>query len=214
MAQDIAIALGGKAEAQKYEPFWYAALVQSKCENIVAKQISAMSSSLDVWVASRKEERQGNMQGKKRIIDVVCLPTYVFFRFPLGTPRNLKYSHILEIKKLTKCYRLVQSPGHAYGEWEGAHIPDEQIERLKFVLGMSQNPVCMHRHIYEKGDKVRVMRGCLIGLEGTISRDDDGKDRIYIEIDKIGYASTEISRMDVEYIRRKPGRPRKQELHK
>lgn len=197
----------------KYESFWYAALVQAKCENIVAKQIAAISKDFDVWVALGSEMRRNRQGGgKERMKEVVLLPSYVFFRFPDGTNRNQKYAPLLEVKKLTKVYRLVQEPDHAYGEWEGAHIPDQQIEQLKFILQMSDKPVNIEtKEIFVKGDKVRVVRGSLIGLEGIISKDDDGKERIYVIIDKIGYASTEISRLDVECVRRRPGRPTKKE---
>lgn len=201
---------------EKYESFWYAALVQAKCENIVAKQIAVISNDFEVWVATATEmcrSKQGG--GKTRQTEVVLLPSYVFFRFPAGTKRSMKYAPLLEVKKLTKVYRLVQEPDHAYGEWEGAHIPDQQIEQLKFILRMSDTPVNVEtKEVYVKGDKVRVVRGSLIGLEGIISKDDDGKDRIYVVIDKIGYASTEISRRDVEYVRRRPGRPKKTEEDK
>lgn len=195
---------------EKYEDFWYAALVRTKCENMVARQMAVISNELDIWVASRKELRQVRSVVKK--VEVVLLPSYVFFRFPAGTRLHDKYDPLLEIKKLTDVYRLVQAPDHSYGEWEGARIPNVQMDRLKFVLEMSDKPVYIETERYfVKGDRVRVIRGNLIGLEGTISRDNEGHDRIYIEIDKIGYASTEMSRFDVEFIRRGPGRPRKQD---
>lgn len=186
-------------------------MVRVKCEQLVAKQISSNHEELDVWVASRQEMRYDSKNRKDRMVDVVLLPAYVFFRFPKGAQRKTKYEPLLAIRKLNNVYQLVMEPNHEYGEWEGAHIPAAQIERLKFVLEMSDKPVDIYtEERYVKGDTVRVVRGSLRGLEGTISRDDDGRDRIYIAIDKIGYAATEISRMDVELIRRRPGRPRKE----
>lgn len=186
-----------------YEDFWYAALVQTKCERIVAREITVVADNFEVWVASREEchryRRGGKLVVRKK--DVVLLPSYVFFRFPVGTLRPQKYAPLLEVKKLSKVFRLVQSPGHAYGEWEGVHIPDEQIRRLKFILKMSDNPVDVEtKRCFVKGDRVKVVRGSLMGLEGVISKDDEGRDRIYVIIDQIGYASTEISRLDVAYI--------------
>lgn len=194
----------------KYEDFWYAASVQSSCETIVAKQIAKISDAIDTWVATTQETHCLSRGRKVKVVDVVLLPAYVFFRFPRGWERKHKYDPILEIKKLTKVFRLVMDLDHEYGEWEGAHIPNIQIERLKYILEMSDTPVDIDtKTLYVKGDRVRVVRGNLIGLEGTISRDDKGNDRIYVTIDSICCASTKISRNDVEYIRRRPGRPRK-----
>lgn len=199
-------------DINNYEDFWYAARVQHSCENIVKSQIDQIhDKKLDTWVASVLEWHNQSRSKEKKCVEHVLLPTFVFFRFPIGTKRDFKYEPLLEIKKLSKVFRLVMQPDHAYGEWEGAHIPNKEIERMKFMLQMSDTPIDIDTKdtAYVKGDKVRVIRGSLQGLEGTIKYDDKGGDRIYITIEGICNASTTISRNDVEYIRRRPGRPRK-----
>lgn len=193
------------------ENFWYAALVQSNCEVIVANQIKRIDDDYESWVASR-EESVKNSRGKVEIKTIVLLHSYVFFRLPPKyTERKYKYGPMLEVKKLSKVRGLVMDPNRPSGEWEGAHIPDKQIERLKYMLELSDNPVDIETHpLYLKSDLVRVIRGRLINLEGTVCRDDDGKTRLFITLDNIGYAKTEISRNDVEYIRRRRGRPYKE----
>lgn len=191
--------------------FWYAAFVQSNCEAIVADQIRGIEEGFESWVGTR-DEKVKNSRGKWVMRTQVILHTYVFFRLPSKyNARKLKYAPLLEVKKLSKVYGLVMEPNRPQGEWEGAHIPNRQLERLKFMLDLSDNPVDIEtRPRYLKGDLVRVIRGNLTGLEGTVCRDDDGKTRIYITIDGIGHAKTEIARNDVEYISRRRGRPYKE----
>jgi len=195
--------------AANYEDFWYAASVQAKCEAIVAKQILTVAPDIETWVATKQEKRKRSRDKHPKTVEVVLLPAFVFFRLPLRLhDRKYKYEPLLGIRQLTKVHGLVMETDREYGEWEGAHIPGMQIERLKYMLKMSDTPVDVEaKPLYAKGDAVRVVRGSLAGLEGTICRDDDGKDRLYITLDNIGYASTEISRLDVEYIRRRRGRP-------
>lgn len=200
-------------QENNYEDFWYAACVQHSCERIAESQIANIKvneEKLNTWVAAVNEIHTLS-RGKTKCVEHVLLPSFVFFRFPAKTSRDLKYDPILEVKKLTKVHHLVMSPDRQYGEWEGAHIPNIQIERMKFMLRMSDTPVDVDTKdtAYVVGNKVRIIRGSLQGLEGTIKYDDKGGDRIYITIEGICNVSTTISRLDVEYIRRRPGRPRK-----
>lgn len=194
-------------ETGKYHDFWYAASVRFNCEHIVAGQIAGLEAGMEAWVPVTEEKVRGRRGLKKRVR--VVLHSYVFFRLPVRyKERRVRYAPLLEVKKLPKVYGLVMNLGHEPGEWEGAHIPDSQIERLKFILRESDTPVDIQTKAhYVKGDKVHVVRGRLAGLEGTVCRDDDGKTRLYVELDCIGYATTEILRSDVEYVRRRRGRP-------
>ena len=194
-------------EAEKYHDFWYAASVQFNCEHLVAGQIAGLGAGMEAWVPTIEEKVKGRRGLKKRVR--VVLHSYVFFRLPARyKERCVRYAPLLEVKKLSKVHGLVMNLGREPGEWEGAHIPDSQIERLKFILRESDTPVDIQTKArYVKGDKVHVVRGRLAGLEGTVCRDDDGKTHLYVELDYIGYATTEILRSDVEYIRRRRGRP-------
>ena len=49
-----------------------------------------------------------------------------------------------------------------------AIISDAEIERLKFMLGQSDVPIEITKNTFKTGDKVRVIRGNLAGLEGEV----------------------------------------------
>lgn len=49
-----------------------------------------------------------------------------------------------------------------------AVIPDNQIQRLRYILGNTDSPVEFEHMSFRLGDKVRVIRGSLITMEGNI----------------------------------------------
>ena len=81
-----------------------------------------------------------------------------------------------------------------------AVIPDRQIEVLRFMLGQSDVPVTMTERSYRKGDRVRVARGKLCGLEGEVVTTDDGQSELVVRIDILGCAKVLISAIDIEPI--------------
>ncbi len=87
-----------------------------------------------------------------------------------------------------------------FGRHPLAVIPDEQIELLKFMLGQSEAEVTISPMEIRQGDKVRVVRGNLQGLEGIVYSDTDGHTKLQILIDYLGAASLEISPTDLEII--------------
>lgn len=78
-----------------------------------------------------------------------------------------------------------------------AVIPDDQMARLKFMLGQSDTPVTFSLAKLSAGDEVRIIRGSLAGLTGTIMREGD-KEFIVVQLDCLGCALCEVSRINVE----------------
>lgn len=81
-----------------------------------------------------------------------------------------------------------------------ASIPDEQIDRLQFMLGNSDTPVSFSAIPYKRGDIVRVIRGKLLGLVGEVQKIDDKHSELTVCLDFLGYASLAIETINVEPI--------------
>lgn len=83
-----------------------------------------------------------------------------------------------------------------------AIIPDLEINRLKFMLGQSDIPVNISTRTYLKGDKVRVIRGSLIGLEGEVVDLSPSKVELSVDMDLLGCAKLIIDTVNLELIDR------------
>ena len=82
-----------------------------------------------------------------------------------------------------------------------AVIPDDQIDRLKFMLRQSDSPVEMMEQRLQVGDKVQIVRGALQGLEGEFFKNVD-KSMVAIHNEALGYACVIVSVEDIEKIER------------
>jgi transcription antitermination factor NusG len=78
-------------------------------------------------------------------------------------------------------------------------IPDEQIEKLKFLLHNADAKVSMEENL-KVGDKVRLVRGPLKGLEGELSYIEENKPVVAIRINGLGYACMSAEKVNLELI--------------
>jgi transcription antitermination factor NusG len=77
-------------------------------------------------------------------------------------------------------------------------VPDQQIEAIRTVL--VQQVECTVLPLLNDGDRVRVVRGPLVGLEGRLVRS-NSKSRLLISIEMIHQSlAVNISRQDVEVV--------------
>ncbi len=82
-----------------------------------------------------------------------------------------------------------------------AVVPDDEIERLKFMLGVPDVKVVFSER-FVKGEMVRVIRGPFKGLCGAVLRDaDSDTNKLYINIDFLGSASVVIDPADIEVVK-------------
>ena len=68
------------------------------------------------------------------------------------------------------------------------------------MLGQSDVPVTITERTYKIGDKVKVIRGSLAGLEGEVSETENGKSEVIVSLDFIGCASLKIDTINLEFI--------------
>lgn len=77
------------------------------------------------------------------------------------------------------------------GQHTPAVIPDQQMERFRFMLDYSPEAVKFSASSLSPGDPIRVIKGPLTGLEGELVNL-NGKHQVVIRIDLLGCAHVEI----------------------
>lgn len=168
-------------DREAYPKHWVAALVQIRSEKAVGKKLDELH--IENYVPTQWEYHQWSDRRKK--VERVIIPMIVFIRTDKKTIRNLiTYSFI---------HKLLSYPGKNIP----AIIPDKQIERLKFMLKQSEALIEMHQHVFQTGEKVRIVRGPLKGLEGEICRVEADKPMLAVQIDCLGYACVSIDKSDI-----------------
>lgn len=166
-------------------PRWYAVLVQMNAEHRVPQQLARLGYT-DTYLPAQEEIHQWSDRRKK--IRKVLIPMVVFVHIAPSEVDNVRFLSFIR--------RFVTRPG----ESRPSVIPDEQIDTLKYMVGNADGPVTFENHTFEAGQKVRVVRGNLQGLEGVVTLTQKGKSKISIQIDEIGCASVSIDPDSLQYL--------------
>lgn len=176
------------------EPKWFVAIVNSRHEKVVADHLSKLPELIeDSYVATQKEMKVWK-NGRRKLIDRVVIPSMVFVKCTENQRRTLvTFPYINRF--------LVNRSANSNGlNKPVAVIGDEEIAKLKFMLGQSERPVDFVSTIYKVKDTVRVVRGKLCGLTGEILTDSDGTSTLMVGIAMLGGAKVQIDSTDVEKI--------------
>lgn len=172
---------------------WFVAVVKNNTEKAVLERMLKLG--YECYVPIQKEIRIWR-NGKRAIVDRVVIPSLVFIHCTEAVRRDVVSLPFI-IRFLTN--RAGSSP-------EGlnkplAIIPDGQIRTLQFMVGNSDTPVTFTPCIYRQGDKIRVIRGNLKGLEGEVQIVDDRHSELSVVIGLLGSAKLTIDTVDVELIK-------------
>ena len=163
---------------------WIAALVQMCTEKKVGERLTKLG--VENYVPTQTEIRQWSDRKKK--VERVVIPMVVFVHTDEKTERILRMHSFIR--------KILTYPGQT----AAAVIPDDQIDRLKFMLRQSDSPVEMMEQHLQVGDKVHIVRGALQGLEGELYKNVD-KSMVAIHIEALGYACVSVSVEDIEKIK-------------
>lgn len=158
---------------------WYAVHTRSRHEKYVHKQLVA--ASMESFLPLREERRR--WKDRWKLVEFPMFPGYLFI-----------HANVSHLEAVWSVKGVVQVLGDG---WERpTPVPDAQIERVQALVysGVQVEPY----PYLEKGTRVRVFRGPLMGIEGFFIRRKN-LDRIVIRVDLIGKAvCTEIDSRDVE----------------
>lgn len=178
---------------------WYVAVVSNNTEKVCAERIAALG--YDTYVPTQKELRRWK-NGRRKIIDRIVIHAAVFVRCTETDRRH----HIVNLPFVKRFMVDRAAATNKFGFHPVAVVPDREIEKLRFILYNSDAAVTIEPLPLRLGDKVRVVRGKLIGLEGNIIRceghdtSDSSNLDIVVQLDILGCARMNISPMDLEKI--------------
>lgn len=173
--------------------YWFVAIVNHNSE----KQSSLKLDSQGVknYLPVQTEIRVWK-NGRKSKVDRVVIPSTLFV---YCTEEKRK-----EIVNLPYIFRFMTNRASAQNDSLNkplAVIPDDQIERLKFMLGQSEIPVHISDKPLKTGDKVRVIRGKLAGLEGEVMDLKSAKSELIVALNFFGCARLSIDTKDLELVK-------------
>lgn len=169
---------------------WYIAIVNNNTEKKCAKYLEKLG--YECYVPTQQETRLWRT-GVRNVVERVVIPARVFV---LATEKE-RLGHIAKLSYV-KSFALDHCKRNSYGKHPAAIVPENQLQRLKFILGNADTPVEFEEVILSLGDKVRVRRGGLLGMEGQIIKIDEKTAYFVVQIDCLGVAKVHIKQEDLE----------------
>lgn len=165
---------------------WLVALVRIYHEKKISERLTKMGienylpiqQKIHIWSDRRKK------------IDHIVIPMTIFVHVDL-----LERKEVLTLSAVNR-YMVMR------GESSPAMIPDEQMERFKFMLDYSEDAVSLSDTSLSPGEMVRVIKGSLAGLEGELITV-NGKTKVAVRLDMLGCANVDMSADFVERIQKK-----------
>jgi len=162
--------------------YWHAIYTRSRNEKVVAQLLSEQG--IDVYLPLQKKLRQWS--DRKKWVEVPYINSYVFVK-----TSEKEYYDILNTQGVV---RYVTFNGKA------APIPEWQIQAMQKIIA-SDTPVVFSSHRFKKGEKVKIENGALMGYDGEVVRDNDGRKKVAIRIGNIGVSMVvELDLSDVKKI--------------
>jgi transcription termination/antitermination protein NusG len=162
------------------ESSWYAVSTRSRQEKVAASILENLA--IENFLPLAIERRQWS--DRKQMVNVPLFPGYLFVRVPMLREVQLR---VLKVPGVVKFIGNQSGP---------QAIPDAEIEGVQTVL--SHRIPCTPCSIPRVGDRVRIFRGVLTGVEGTFVR--SGSDtRLVIAVEMIQQSiSVQVDASDVE----------------
>ena len=161
---------------------WIAVLVQVNCEKKTETRLGKVG--YETYIPTQQEVHQWSDRKKK--VDRLIMPMVVFVR---ATEHEEEW-----LRNQSFIHKLLALPGSDEDKKKFATpIPDNQIERLKFLLKNAESEVTIVSN-FKVGDSVRITFGPLKGLEGVVSDADEKSSIVGIQIDGLGYACVKIAK--------------------
>ena len=154
---------------------WLVAYVQSCLEKKTAQRLAAMGN--ECYLPVQSEIRQWSDRRKR--VDCLVIPMMIFVHV---TPQERPLP--LSLQAVSR-YMVLR------GESTPAVIPDEQMDRFRFMLDYSPEAVEMCSAPLAPGDAVKVIKGPLAGLEGELITV-NGKSKVAVRLDMLGCAHVDV----------------------
>ena len=177
--ESLAIANSTSQAPAKY---WVAALVKMNTEKKVSAKLTQLG--FHNYVPTQTEVRQWSDRKKK--IDRIIIPMVIFIQVDKEEENYLRRSPIV--------YKFISYPGQK----DAAVIPNEQIEKLKFMLHNADSTVEFSDTVYEIGEEIEIVRGPLKGLYGELCYTEKGNPMLGVYVKLLGYSYVSVDIKDVK----------------
>jgi transcription elongation factor/antiterminator RfaH len=161
---------------------WYAVLTRSRQEKIAASMLDyvAVANFLPLVTQERR------WSDRKQMVSVPLFPGYLFVRIVRSSELLLR---VLKVPGVVDFVRNRDGP---------MAIPEREIENVHTVL--SHGVGCSAHPFLKAGDRVRVARGALAGIEGTFLRS-GSQSKLVISVEMIQRSvAVNIDSSDVELV--------------
>lgn len=155
---------------------WLAVYVKMHHEKKVRDRLTEIG--IENFLPVQTEVRQWSDRRKK--IESVLIPMMIFVRVDEQEQR-------IVITQPSVLRYLVLRGEHAPTE-----IPENQMDKFRFMLDYSEKPINFSTDEFIPGEKIKVIKGPLSGLEGELVNV-EGKSNIAIRIAQLGCAVVEIN---------------------
>ena len=192
-SNSVATGLNGVGDAVGVgKRHWFVAIVNNNTEKATAQKLARLG--IDYYLPIQTEIRVWK-NGRKAKVDRVVIPSTIFI-FCTEQQRR-------EIVTLPFINRFMTNRAAASANSLAkplAIIPESQIRRLRFMLGQSDIPVTVTARPYRIGDRVRIIRGSLMGLEGEVMDMKSTKSELVVGLDFFGCAKLSIETVNLEII--------------
>ncbi len=165
------------------ERFWLVAHVRLFHEKKCAGRLQLKS--IETYLPIRRELHY--WKDRKKRIDKVLTPQMLFVYV-----NDAERSIVLEDRAVSKFYSFP-------GSKKATIIPDAQMMNFKFFVGSADNDVEFVSESLKEGDKVRVLRGPLAGLEAEYIRV-GVQAKVAVRLKDLGCALMDIPKAWIEKI--------------
>jgi transcription antitermination factor NusG len=163
---------------------WYAVTTKSRQEKIVASMLKYLE--VANFLPLINEERRWS--DRKQMVTMPLFQGYVFVRITTSGELQLR---VLKVPGVVDFVRAGSGP---------LSIPDGEIEDVRAVL--SHGVGCSPYPFLKAGDRVRVVRGPLAGIEGTLIRS-GSQSKLVISVEMIQRSvSIDVALSSVEPVSR------------
>lgn len=171
------------------KPVWFVAIVNNNTEKAASEKLT--KAKIQHYVPIQIEYKVWK-NGKKAKVKRVVIPCVVFV--------YCTEKQRLEIVKFPFISRFMVNRSKNNSNSTLAIVPDNQIDKLKFMLGQSDIPITIGSLEFQKGDTVRVIRGSLMGLQGEVKDMSKDKCELVVDLNLFGSAKLTIDRINLERV--------------
>ncbi|MCD8318265.1 MAG: UpxY family transcription antiterminator [Paraprevotella sp.] len=170
---------------------WYVAIVNNNTEKSCGEKLR--QEGHEIYVPIQKETHRWR-NGKVKVVERVVISASVF----VHCTEKERRQHVVTLPYVKRFMTDNARAADALGRHPVAVIPESQMEKLRFILYNSDAPVSIESCPVRLGDRVRVVRGKLRGIEGRVIRNGDGSAHLIVQLDVLGCARMDIAPEDLE----------------